>query len=99
MNQSFKKFKEINLDKFLRELEIEWNNQDNKFPNQVHTLEKWLVIVMEEIGEIAKEIIEIHSTDDFDSLRKEILQAITLLIRIKYSVYSIQHSREFVINI
>ena len=99
MNQSFKKFKDINLDKFLRELEIEWNHQDNKFPNQIHTLEKWLVIVMEEIGEIAKEVIEIHESNDFDKLKKEILQAITLLIRIKYSVYSIQHTRKFVINI
>lgn len=99
MNQNFEKFKEFNLKKFLRELESEWNHQDYKFPNQVHTLEKWLVIVMEEIGEIAKEVIEIHSTDDFEKLKKEILQAITLLIRIKYSVYSIHYTRKFVINI
>ena len=54
---------------------------------------------MEEIGEIAREVIDIHSNNDFDKLKKEILQAITLLIRIKYSVYSIQHTRKYVINI
>lgn len=90
VNKSYKSFKEINLTEFLKDIEIEWNNQDKKFPNQVHTLEKWIVIIMEEIGEISKEVIEIHKEYNFDNLHKEIIQAITLLIRLRYSIYGIK---------
>ena len=92
VNKSYKSFKEINLSKFLKDIEIEWNNQDVKFPNQTHTLEKWIVIIMEEIGEISKEVIEIHQKCDFDNLHKEIIQVITLLIRLRYSIYVFKDS-------
>jgi len=89
VNKSFKSFIEINLDNFIKDLENEWNNQDNKFPNQVHSLEKWLVIIMEEIGEISKEVLEIECNDfDFYKLHKELIQSITLLIRLRYSIYT-----------
>jgi len=90
VNKSYKSFKEANLKKFLIDLEKEWNNQDNKFPNQKHTLEKWIVIIMEEIGEVSKEVLEIYSNNyDFSKLYKELIQSITLLIRLRYSIYSI----------
>jgi len=89
VNKSYKSFKEINLSKFLIDLEKEWNNQDNKFPNQTHSLEKWIVIIMEEIGEISKEVLDIESNDfDFYKLHKELIQSITLLIRLRYSIYT-----------
>jgi len=89
VNKSYKSFKEINLNRFLIDLEKEWNNQDIKFPNQVHTLEKWIVIIMEEIGEICKEVLEIQYNDfDFYKLHKELIQSITLLIRLRYSIYT-----------
>jgi len=89
VNKSYKSFEEINLYKFLKDLELEWNNQDNKFPNQVHTLEKWLVIIMEEIGKISKEVLEYNKINDIDKIFHELIQTITLLIRIRYSIYTI----------
>lgn len=89
VNKSYKSFKEINLSKFLIDLKNEWNNQDLKFPNQVHTIEKWLVIVMEEIGELSKEILEFNIIHDIEKIYHELIQIITLLIRIRYSIYTI----------
>lgn len=89
VNKSYKSFKEINLSKFLKDLEFKWNNQDNKFPNQVHNLEKWLVIIMEEIGEISKEVLEFNINHDIEKIYYELIQAITLLIRVRYSIYTI----------
>ena len=83
-HKSFESFLKIDFNTFKIELENEWNKQDKKFPYQAHTLTKWMLIVMEEIGEIAKGILEF---DDLESIKQEILQTITLLIRIKYSVY------------
>lgn len=82
VNKNFESFKKGVLNKFIIDLKNEWNYQDLKFPNQTHTIEMWMIIVMEEIGEICKEITEKHN---INIIRKEMIQAITLLIRITYS--------------
>ena len=93
-NMNFKQFRNKHLFLFLNELEHEWNNQDFKFPNQTHSLTEWLSIIMEEIGEISKEINEIDSLD-FTKLNKELIQAITLLIRFRYSIWNYKGINEF----
>jgi len=90
VNKNWKSFVENKLSIFLREIEKEYRFQDKKFPNQTHTIEKWIVIIMEEIGEMSKEALEIPSNHlNFDEFYKEIIQAITLLIRLRYSIYTI----------
>lgn len=93
-NMNFKQFKDKHIFSFLNELEFEWNNQDSKFPNQTHNLTEWLSIIMEEIGEIAKEINEIDSLE-FSKLNKELIQAITLLIRFRYSIWNYKRISKF----
>jgi len=99
MNKSFKSFVDKNLPDFLKELQNEWYNQDKKFPNQTHTLDKWLVIIVEEIGEICKESLELYDGENFDiaKIYKEIIQSITLLIRLRYSIYSIDIRNKLII--
>jgi len=87
VNRNFENFKKGSLNNFIIELKNEWNYQDLKFPNQTHSIEKWMIIIMEEIGEICKGIV---NNESIVSIRKEILQTITLLIRISYTTYEIK---------
>ena len=97
VHKTYNNFKKNNLDKFLNALEQEWNNQDLKFPLQVRTLDKWIVIIMEEFGELAKEIVEIRNNHyNFSKIYKEMIQVITLLVRIRYSIYQINNHRIFI---
>lgn len=73
---------------FLKDLKNEWNLQDNIFPNQEHSIEKWICIIGEEFGELCKSVIEY---DDFEAysekIQKELVQIFTLCIRVRYSNY------------
>lgn len=94
VNLNYKQFEINHLTSFLDDLKYEWNHQDFKFPNQQHTLEKWFTIISEEIGEIAKEILEIDNLN-FDKLNHETLQAITLLIRFRYSIWQFKQTSKY----
>lgn len=69
----------------------EIDNQFDKFGVQNHNFEHWYLILMEEIGEIAKEYLEFQFEinkykkryfDDLYSVKNEIIQSIALLIQI-----------------
>lgn len=91
-NLSYRKVKERHLSKLLFEIEAEWLRQDIKFPNQEHDIFKWLSIITEEIGEINKEALELKSNCyNRSKIQAELLQAITLLIRLKLSMISIDY--------
>ena len=51
-------------------IQIERNNQDKKWGPQHHSDEKWLTILMEEVGEAAKAVLE----KDEPSLFQEVVQ-------------------------
>jgi NTP pyrophosphatase (non-canonical NTP hydrolase) len=48
----------IDRDLFKTMLDVERDRQDEKWGAQDHSDEKWLVILMEEVGEIAKAMLE-----------------------------------------
>ncbi len=48
----------VRLREILKEIEQERENQILKWGPQNHTPEKWLVILMEEVGEAAKDVLE-----------------------------------------
>lgn len=50
--------------KVIAEILKERDRQDKKFPNQTHPPVDWLSILMEEVGELAKEINEWFFFDD-----------------------------------
>ena len=56
-------------------IEIERNRQDEKWGEQRHTDEKWLAIAVEELGEVAKAVLE---KDDVELL-PEIVQLAAVL--------------------
>lgn len=56
----------------------ERNNQDIKHPNNDHSPEYWLAILVEEVGEAAKEIVERQS---ILKLRAELVQVATTAVR------------------
>lgn len=47
------------MNKIYHEIQKERINQDIKFGVQNHSPERWLAILMEEVGEVAKEICEL----------------------------------------
>ena len=60
--------------------------QDTKFGEQNHMNEVWLTILMEEIGEISKEVLNINIVNSefidthIENLDTEMIQAIAVLI-------------------
>lgn len=56
-------------------IQIERNAQDAKWGPQHHSDEKWLTILMEEVGEAAKAVLE----KDEEALFKEIVQVAAVL--------------------
>jgi len=56
----------------IRQDEI-WGPQDN------HSLETWLTILVEEVGEIAEAILE-HSPSEPSKLREELVQAAAVIV-------------------
>ena len=56
-------------------IQIERNNQIEKWGEQRHTDEKWLTIILEELGEAAKAVLE----ENEEGLLEEIVQTAALL--------------------
>jgi len=60
------------------EIEEERERQDEKFGVQVHKPIEWLTILMEEVGEVAREVCENHfpvyGKSDWTNYRKELIQ-------------------------
>ena len=56
-------------------IQIERNAQDAKWGEQTHSDEKWVVIALEELGEVAKAVIENNDVE----LLPEIVQTVALL--------------------
>lgn len=61
---------EITKKAFNNLIQIERDNQDKKWGPQHHSDEKWLTILMEEVGEAAKAVLE----KDEASLFEEVVQ-------------------------
>ena len=98
VNLSYSNVKESHLSKLLFDIEAEWLRQDIKFPNQEHNIFKWLSIITKEIGEINKEALELKSNCyNRSKIQAELLQAITLLIRLKLSMISVDYIDDTII--
>lgn len=70
-------------DAILYEVKAERIRQTEKYGKQVHTPEEWLVIVMEEIGEMAQAMqkgSQAAKPSDADSLLTETIQAAAVLV-------------------
>lgn len=70
-------------DAILYEVKAERIRQVEKYGKQVHTPEQWLVITMEEIGEMAQAMqkgSQAAKPTDADSLFKETIQAAAVLV-------------------
>lgn len=73
----------MNIDKFdrvMEEIKQERKRQTEKWGEQDHSDAHWLAILIEEVGEIAKEIVEAKATGSGDgySMRKEIIHAVAV---------------------
>ena len=75
------------------EIHIELNNQDIKYPNRQHDIFKWLSIISEEFGEIHKEALEMENLDLY-KFKNEIIQTISLLVRLYFTPYHIKTQNE-----
>lgn len=77
-----KEKRSILRDKIINDLLMERVKQDSKWGIQKHSPETWMTILMEEIGEISKEVVELKFGHKFDSsnYRNEMIQACALLI-------------------
>lgn len=61
----------------MRKVVAEREKQDSKWGSQRHlTRERWLAILVEEVGEVAEAILE----DDSEGLRKELIQVAAVAI-------------------
>lgn len=65
----------ITKDAFNDLIQIERNAQDEKWGEQRHTDEKWLTILLEEIGEAAKAVLE----ENDEALLVEVVQVAAVL--------------------
>ena len=61
-------------------ISCELYNQDEKWGPQAHSMQKWMVLLVEEIGELAQEINNIGMY--YQPAYDEAMQAASLLIRI-----------------
>lgn len=86
----------------LEKIQSELNNQDNKWGKQMHTIYKWLSIIGVEIGELHKEALEMldnkQITWNSQNFRQELIQVITLLVRLYFTPYERNYKRN-VVNI
>lgn len=73
---------------------LEHQNQRNKFGKQTHSFEMWYMILMEEIAEISQEFIKFkfYDIENYDNVKKEMIQSITLLIKMFFAITSIDMS-------
>lgn len=65
----------ITKDAFNNLIQMERNDQDEKWGEQRHTDEKWLTILLEEIGEAAKAVLE----ENDEALLVEVVQVAAVL--------------------
>ena len=56
-------------------MQIELNHQDEKWKKQCHTDDKWAVIALEELGEVAEAVLEGNDAE----MLAEIVQVIAVL--------------------
>lgn len=65
----------ITKEAFYDLIQIERNNQDEKWGEQHHSDERWLAIALEELGEVAEATLE----NDDEALLNEIVQVAAVL--------------------
>ena len=58
----------------IHDIEEERKRQYKKFGNQKHSPEKWLIILMEEVGEASEAVLK----EDFKNYRKELIQCMAV---------------------
>jgi hypothetical protein len=68
--------KGVVMDKILNEIKLERARQDQKWGIQAHPPSKWLVILAEEFGEVARSILE----KDFDQYRAELIHVAAVAV-------------------
>lgn len=83
---------DLDIAKLLPLILKENEKQIKKWGKQIHDIHKWLTIIHEEIGEIDKAILEFEhnyyadnpdtSTLRFEQVKKELIQTITLYIKL-----------------
>lgn len=67
------------------EISAERTSQDAKFGTQAHKPVEWLPILVEEVGEVAKEVCENHHSwfygkRDYANYRKELIQVAAVCV-------------------
>lgn len=82
--------KEFNTLKEL--INAEMKRQTDKFGKRKHNFEMFFMILMEEIGEISHEFIKFENIENYDNVKNEIIQSITLLCQMLFGIYSIDFS-------
>jgi len=61
---------------YLNEIAAERNQQDTKWGEQNHSKEKWMAILMEEVGEVARAVLD----DEPRDYRKELIQVAAVAV-------------------
>jgi len=65
----------------LTEIDTERENQDEKWGQQNHHPQMWLNILMEEVGETSRAMMDAHfRKDDWDDYRKEMVQVAAVAV-------------------
>jgi len=64
----------------LKEVRKERVRQDALWGEQDNTAEEWMVILMEEVGEVCREIQDMTTTGKFDNYREELIQVAAVAV-------------------
>lgn len=56
--------------------------QRMKWGNQSHTADRWMLILIEEIGELTKAVLEAHYEGSLANVKMEAIQCATLCLKI-----------------
>ena len=77
---------------FIEKIQIEQSKSIAKFGNQENTLPEWMSILMEEVGELSKESVEIYWADKYPEImtpdKSKLLAELIQVSSVCYSIYN-----------
>lgn len=69
-----------NFERVMGQIKQERERQNEKWGDQDHTDEMWLAILIEEVGEVAKELVQTRQKGSSDAylMKKELIHAVAV---------------------
>jgi NTP pyrophosphatase (non-canonical NTP hydrolase) len=69
-----------NFERVMGQIKQERERQNEKWGDQDHTDEMWLAILLEEVGEVAKELVQTREKGSSDAylIKKELIHAVAV---------------------